>query len=182
MKCGFICSGLFWGLILILLGVGIILNVIFGVKIPMFRIILALLIIYLGIKLLVGTSFIKKNKNSVMFEEKYIVDPAGPYRYNVLFGSGKIDISQIDKIEKNTFVEVNVVFGSGELTIPEGMPYVLETSAAFGSANIPDGNNVAFGAHNYRSPDMDEKAPHLIIKASAVFGEFTLRVKGGQTF
>ena len=45
----FFFGGLFWGVLLILIGIGIILKVFFDINIPIFRTALALLLIYLGV-------------------------------------------------------------------------------------------------------------------------------------
>lgn len=50
----FLSSGLFWGLILVLLGLSVILKSVFHINIPLIKILLAILLIYWGITLLIG--------------------------------------------------------------------------------------------------------------------------------
>ncbi len=57
MKMGFLASGVFWGSVIILFGISIILNSVFGISIPVFKIVLALILIYFGISILAGKAF-----------------------------------------------------------------------------------------------------------------------------
>ena len=71
MKMEFLASGVFWGSVIILFGVSIILNAVFGISIPVFRVVLALILIYFGIKILAGGAF-HNDKKDAIFDEKTI--------------------------------------------------------------------------------------------------------------
>ena len=45
MKMGFLFSGVFWGGVLVLLGISIIIKVVFHIDIPVFRVVVALVLI-----------------------------------------------------------------------------------------------------------------------------------------
>ena len=74
MKMGFLFSGIFWGVILILLGLAMIIKVVFNVSLPIFRIVFAIIFVYIGFKILVGGfgGGIKTEKNDVVFGETII--------------------------------------------------------------------------------------------------------------
>jgi predicted membrane protein len=48
---------LFWGLVLILIGLSLIIKIVFNIDFPIFKILFAFLFIYIGIKVLVGRNF-----------------------------------------------------------------------------------------------------------------------------
>ena len=50
-------SGVFIGVLFLLIGISILLKVFFHIHFPVFRTLLAIFVIYLGIKMLIGTSF-----------------------------------------------------------------------------------------------------------------------------
>ena len=46
----FLFGGVFWGIVLVLLGLSIIVRIVFNIHFPFFRILFALIIIYFGLK------------------------------------------------------------------------------------------------------------------------------------
>lgn len=167
---GFVFTGVFWGVVLILIGLGVIINVVFGVKIPIFRTIFALFLIYLGIQMLTGTSFWNKSKKTAIFEEKAIEVTTASDKYDVVFGKGEIDLSGIELKEHNVRVDINTVFGGSVIKINPALPTRIVASSAFGGAHLPDGNMVAFGQYTYKTENFKSAEKHLLIHASVVFG------------
>ncbi len=167
---GFIFSGVFWGVIIVIIGLSIILNVIFGVHIPLFRIVFALFLIWLGITLLTGGSFWSRDKNKAIFEEKRIDSIKKGSRYDVVFGKGVIDLSNI-KLEDKVFkVDVNTVFASNTIEIDSKMPVKIIVNSVFAGARMPDGNTIAFGQYTYKSDSLKEDTSYLHVQATVVFG------------
>jgi predicted membrane protein len=170
MKMNFLFTGVFWGVVLILIGLGVIINVVFGVKIPIFRTIFALFLIYLGIQMLTGTSWHKRSEKVVMFEEKKIETITKSDKYDVIFGKGEIDLTGIKPDSQNIGVEINTVFGGSVVKINPAVPTKMIVSSAFGGAHLPDGNVVAFGQYTYKTESYRENEKHLLIRATVVFG------------
>jgi hypothetical protein len=50
----------------------------------------------------------------------------------------------------------------------------VEVSSAFAEARRPDGSDLGFGDHVYRSKNLDESKPHLLVKADVVFGKIEI--------
>ncbi len=169
MRMGFLFSGLFWGILLILIGITIIIKVFFKVDIPIVRIGFALFFIYIGVSILIDGG-IHKTDNTVLFQESEVHATNSQNDYNVVFGKGNIDLSGIELKDENTDVEINVVFGAGIVTLDKNMPIILTVDSAFAGAKLPDGNSVAFGTTHYTSPSYRGDAPALRIKADVVFG------------
>ena len=102
----FIWSGLFWGVLLVLIGISVIVKTVLKIDVPIFKIVFALVLIYFGLKLLFGTSH--KTKDTIIFNNSKMTISAKSDEYNVIFGSGEIDLRNIDDLEGETF-EILVV-------------------------------------------------------------------------
>ncbi len=174
----FLFSRLFWGGIIILFGLSIILNAVFKINIPLFKIVLALFIIYFGVNMLLG-SFKSKSetgKATDVFSSSSIkVDPTSlNNEYSVVFGSQTIDLTEItDGADRN--VEINTVFGSQKVYINENAKVRVKASSVFGSVTLPDNNSVSFGDYTYsQQPETTLSAGVLFIEANAVFGDIKI--------
>jgi len=168
-------DGIFWGVALIVLGVWFLVRRYVPFPIPVIRIIIALLFIYLGVRVLVRGPGVHE-RNTVVFSNRSHMEysPDAGKDYNVVFGSGDVDLSNITVAEKSVRAEVNVVFGSGTLRINPAVPVRLDMSAAFGTIVAPNGRSAAFGESVYTSNAYKSGAPALEIKATAVFGKLTV--------
>jgi hypothetical protein len=169
----FIFNALFWSGVLILLGIGIILNAVLRTRIPFFRIFFSLLFIYIGISLLFGPSWRARHGHSLKGSERIsVVGSSG--NYDVVFGQSDIDLTKIELRDQIRREEANVIFGSGQIRINSQMPVRAEISSAFAEAVMPEGISISFGSYTYRSKNLDETKPYLLIKASVVFGKLEL--------
>lgn len=171
---GFLFSGVFWGVILILIGLSIILQMIFKIHIPVFRIVVAFLLIYAGIRVLVGGSWFQTGQNSVIFEEKDLKTGTGR-EYSVIFGKAAVDATQPLPDEGEKF-EVNTVFGSSVLRISDDVPTRVKVDAVFAGATLPDGNTISFGTYNYVNNAYEKGKAHRFVDANVVFG--SMRIEG----
>jgi len=170
----FLFSGVFWGVVLIILGLSVIINMIFHVHIPVFRILFALLIIYVGIRVLTGGGFhpFKPDKNTIMFGET-TVNELLLKQYNVIFGKGNFDLSKAKAADGT--VTINTIFAASEIVLPPGVPAKLAVDSAFAGAQLPDGNTVSFGSSVWKTAGFDESKPHISLKISVVFGGLQVR-------
>jgi predicted membrane protein len=174
MNC-FFFSGIFWGAILILLGISVILRVVLGIHFPIFRLLIAILVIYFGIRLLIGAPLCKVNRGAgtVMFKESRIeATTAG--KYDIVFGKGVIDLTDV-KLEKETVKkEVNTVFGAAVIKINPEMPVKIVANSAFASTKFQDGNIITFGKYTYATKSFRETEKHLLVETNAVFGSLEI--------
>ncbi len=176
---GFLFSGLFWGIILIFLGVTVIINLIFHVHIPLFRIIFALLLIYLGFRVMLGGnwgghSHCRSAGNAIMFSDATIASDSGDGEYSIIFGKGVVEAGSIFGADtRRRSLRINTVFGSTLVRIPRNIPIAIRASSAFGGITLPDGSTTAFGETIYRNgacrATADESAI-CTVNVSAVFG------------
>ena len=163
----FVASGLFWGAIVVLIGITIILNGVLGVRIPIVRIVLGLLLIYWGVSLLIGARF-GRSHTAVFSDSEIRATSAG--KQDVLFGRGVIDLTDIVLKEGVNRYEVNTVFGASTIRLDRAMPVKVVASSAFAGVKLPDGGNVAFGESTWRSPNLKEDSTYLLVKLDVVFG------------
>lgn len=176
MKMG---SALFWGLLLIVLGLSLVFKIVFNVDFPLFRIFIAFILIFIGIKFLVGSFgniHVNSNDNDVFFGEKKYRHFDDRKDYNVMFGKATYDFRDIDLDNEVKKVKISTVFGGTEIKLPENLPVKITVETAFGGANLPNGNTAVFGSTYYESPNLDTSKPYLSIKADVVFGGFDVRL------
>lgn len=175
MKMG---PALFWGLLLILIGMSLVFRIVFNIDFPLFKIILAFILIFLGIRLLFG-SFgvvnIKGGENDVIFGEKHYDHFEHKKEYNVIFGNGVYDFRDVDLEGGVKKVKLSTVFGGTEVKLSKDIPVRIRVDAAFAGAELPNGNTAVFGNTSYESPGLDMNEPYLDLKIDVVFGGVEVR-------
>jgi predicted membrane protein len=175
MKMISLIDGVFWGVVLIALGVWFLVRHYVPVHIPVIRILVAVLFVYVGVRVLAhGPGY--QDRNTVVFSQSNLAwSPERGRDYNVIFSSGTVDLSGVTLGAESVRMEVNVIFGSAELRIDPALPVRVSMSSAFGSVEAPNERTVAFGDSVYTSPSYKSGAPALEIHATAVFGRLTVR-------
>jgi len=177
MKMG---PSLFWGLLLVVLGLSLIFKIVFKIDFPLFKILIAFVLIFFGLKLLFGsfngpTFHINENENEVVFGEKRFNNPEPNKDYNVVFGKGVYDLRDIDLRESHQYMKISTVFGATVVKINKTTPVKIRVESAFAGIDLPNGNSAVFGSSQYTSPDFDENKPFLDIKLEVVFGGCEVR-------
>ena len=176
MKVDFIFNGVFWGILLIFIGILSIINVLFKVNIPIFRLVVALFFIYLGIRILMNGSGCVK-EGTVLFNDCRIEDLNPSEGYNIIFGRGVIDLSDISPAGKNAAVNVDIVFGAGVLKINPEIPTKIIVNSAFAGVRLPDGSVNSFGTYTYKTKSFKEDADYVNIHVDVVFGSLEVMDK-----
>ena len=170
MKMG---AGLFWGALLLVLGIALIIKVVFNVDFPVFKILVGVFFIFIGLKILFGRVLIPEGKigpDETIFSERVYDSPEDGKEYNVIFGKGVYDFTQTDLSKGNVRVEINTVFGGTVIKVREDMPYKIEADAVFAGAELPGGNTAVFGSSKYSSDNFRSDSAALYIKIGVVFG------------
>ena len=168
-------DGIFWGLFLVALGVWLIVRRSFPVRIPVIRILVAALFIWVGVRVLVGNPVVTDRNTAVFAPSAMTWSPDRSREYNLIFSSGTIDLANASLTDAGTRLQVNVVFGSGILRIDPQTPARIDMSSAFGEIQAPNGRSIAFGDTVYTTPAYKEGAPALQIHATAVFGRLVIQ-------
>ena len=174
MRIDFIFTGTFWGIMLILFGLSAILKT-YDIHFPFARIIFALIFIYIGVAILVGGPFLTKYENTALFNKQHIkVTDHINDEYNIIFGKGTIDLTDIQAKKTWTDVEINTVFGSSKVLIDSSNPIKIKVSSAFAGAQLPDGSTISFGDYTYTKKGTDTEGKLINIEASVVFGNLEI--------
>jgi len=179
MKMGFI---FLFGTFMIVLGIGLIVRVVFNLDFPVGRFILALFIILVGIRILLGHRLDFKwsgdSDKDIIFSERYIDERSLEEKeYNVVFGSANIDLTKVDLEGERKTLKVNAVFSGVKIKISRDIPLMVKAEAAFGAVNIPNEGVGGFGSSVFKSRNYDSDKPYLYIKASSVFGGIDIKYK-----
>ncbi len=161
------------GALVLLAGVSILLEAIFKIHFPFLRSAFALLLIFFGVRMLIGAWSPRlvdttTSGAAVMSELTFAPTKAAPsMKYDVVFGQGAIDLTRLDRPKEPAVIEVNVIFGSATVTIDPALPTVVEGNAAFGDLRLPDKSAAAFGNARYAT-GLGE--PVLKVRINTIFG------------
>ena len=170
---GFLSAGIFWGAVLVLMGLSFILKAAFNIDIPIFRVLVGLHFIYFGLQILLGTH--GRDRTCGPIPSGGLVSPDGRNgEYNVVFGKGVIDLTGIEIKDRMMEVKANTVFGASTVKLKARTPARVKVNTAFGSARLPSGDSSAMGTLLYKTPSFQEGKPHLALEVNAVFGSSDL--------
>ena len=166
----FLFSGVFWGAVLILLGLSVIVNIVFHISIPVFRIVIALILIFLGIQVLTGHRWVSRQKTASIFRDEKFANDTNRYEYSIVFGKGTIDLTTVLSDTSKRNYKISTAFGSSVVVIPAQVPVIVSASSAFGGLTLPNGNTVSFGEYVYKNKLFAGQADALAIRIDLAFG------------
>jgi predicted membrane protein len=175
-------SGVFWGCLLILWGASVIIETVFQIHIPLFRIVFAFVLIYIGVRIMTGRAWwpgsasIATEHESVFgnaqFGGKDLKD-----EYSSVFGNGDVDLTQAEVGKDGGKIAVHTVFGHSIIRVNPKTPIRVRGTAAFGEMVTPDGKQAAFGETTWESPAVKPGVKPLEIRAEAVFAKVEIVTK-----
>ena len=175
MGC-FMFSAVFWGVIVVIIGLSIILNA-FGIKIPVMTIMFGLLFVYIGMSILTGGFGCKAKCKAFMNDLNVSASDAKEGEYSVVFGKGEVDLTALLPKEGGETVKVKTVFGESRVKIDAAKPVRVRIKAVFASAKTPDGNVVSFGEYTYSTDSAKTSKNVLNVEVNAVFGGVNIQDK-----
>jgi predicted membrane protein len=170
----FLFSGAFWGFILILAGLIVVINGVFHTQIPAFRVIFAVVLVSLGIMILSGGLGMHgvTDSNSIVLHEETMTAPTGENKeYNIILGRGLIRLTNISLEKGNVNIKINTVLGRGDVEIPGNMPVKISANAVFGDIRFPDSTFISFGHNEYDSGGLKGGENCLYLEVNTVMGE-----------
>ena len=172
----FLSSGIFWGFVVILFGIGILLKSVFHINIPFFKIFVGIVVILFGISIIFDAVKFKKieavfgyyNFNSGTIEKEY----------NIVFSKEAMDISNFDFSNYNgEFIKINSVFSSSEIYLSRDFQYEIRAESAFGTVRLPNGENVSFGNIARLENAENSELKRINLHVSSVFSETKILYK-----
>jgi membrane protein implicated in regulation of membrane protease activity len=172
--------GLFWGVLLVLIGLAVIFRVLFNVNI--FGVLFAIFLIFIGVSLLVGRPWMFRghsDEKNTMFDDRTVTEqPKDSEEYNVIFGRSVYDFRNITFPDNEPIrIKVNTIFGNSVIRINRNTPVKIKSDAVFAGATMPDGNTVAFGSIQYATDTFGVALNQLIIDAPVIFGALQVKAE-----
>jgi len=175
MKMSIFSNGLFWGTLLILVGLSILLKLVFGISFPFFKILFGLLFIYIGVRLILGISSRNENENTSVFGTNWFKYDQNNLEQNIIFSKGFIDYTNADSQGVNQSAKIHVVFSDGTLVINESIPMKIKVSSVFSGTSFPDSTTISFGKYTYTTKAFKDTLPYLSVKVDVVFSSFKIK-------
>jgi predicted membrane protein len=180
-------KGMAIGILFLLFGLSILLKALFHINIPVFRTFLAIFLIYMGIKMLLGGwgwdfRQWRGHGDALFSEESFQAAPNGSKstHYNTVFGSSKVDLTALKPTDQDIEVEVNTVFGESLVYIDPKSPVSIRSNAAFGAAQMPNENMVAFGTLHYLTDSAKKSSHKILIHGNVAFGSLRIIERESQ--
>ena len=172
----------YWGALIILAGILLIIRNFFKIDLPVMGIIFPIFIITLGVSLLTGfRNSDERHGKNVLFSDGAFTSVNSDEHYSVVFGKGSYDLRDLRPIDKDIHVDINCAFGGVEVLINPNIPMKIRVSSAFGGGQMPDGHTVAFGERVYRSPAYRDSLPSVNVRANVAFGGIEIRERSDST-
>lgn len=164
----FLFSGPFWGILLILWGLSLVLKSFFpALKFSFVTVFVSICLIGFGIQLLM-LNFGRKSSNShhrarSVASESYQSGTINDL--SVVFSTDSLNLITIDITDSDRFVEVSAVFGKAIVYVSKDTPLRLDSNSVFGQVHKDSRIKIAQESENA-----------LIIEANAVFGSVDIIV------
>lgn len=169
-------SALFWGVLVIAIGLAMIIKTAFKITFSIAKVIIALVFIYFGVSIVLGIFGVKPNmdtgSNNVIFNSANIMAVNDKNEYSIIFGSGDINLTTVTDLTRK--IKVSSVFGSARVILNPAVPVRIKASSAFGRIQTPDGLTATFGEHTYTAGDQNSAGGVLQIDASSAFGNMEI--------
>jgi predicted membrane protein len=123
------------------MGASIILNVAFGVSVPVFKVFLAIFFIYVGVRILMPSSCKsswsccswRSDRNTCMFQRS---SNEGD-NYELRFGKSTIDLTSLNGLTEPKTVTIEVQFADATVILPANVPVRVKADVSFGAVNLP---------------------------------------------
>lgn len=176
----FISWNIIWGLLIILFGISILIKAIFGLDIPLVKMLIGLVLIYVGFTILTdfsSASLKKRMKRTFNFstDAVYITNPHQYEKYSVVFGQSVFDFSRLDPTIEPAVVKINTIFGHSIIILDPKIPVKLTINSSFSNIEMPDKTTASFGDFVYKTQAAYQEKPILEIKATVVFGNLRIQ-------
>ncbi|OQA36129.1 MAG: hypothetical protein BWY54_00221 [Candidatus Dependentiae bacterium ADurb.Bin331] len=169
-------SEIFWGTLIIIFGVSVLIKAIFGIDLPLIRIIFGGLLIYLGVSMV--TSFNKKSDTRTIWFSSFSSSQQSikqPIKddYRVAFSSIRIDLRSVPADQLPPKITIDAHCSSVHLITNPDVPTIININASFASTKLPNNDTVSVGNSVYMTHDQTIK-PELEVNANLVMSNFEI--------
>jgi hypothetical protein len=158
----------FYGILLTILGLLILARYVFKVKIPIFIVSTAIIIILVGVSLFFHRP--EPGSDSEMVFSNKTIQVANPAEeYNLAFSGGTIDFSMVSPGHKGQKIRINSLLSCGTIKIKPGTPAVIRINSILSVTQTPDNSSVYLGRYSYRTASFNENSNYLDIEIKNIF-------------
>jgi predicted membrane protein len=167
-------SLIFWAILLLISGAVLLIRQFSPLDFNVFRVIIGVFVLLLGVSLLTGSSSWGKpsalgSRNFSAFSQDTVHLSGSHAEHNRVFGQSDVDLTDM---LPGSSVEINVVFGQCRVLLPADRAIKVESNAVFGQASGPNGaNRVNFGDRTYT---LEGEGAPIQLEVNAVFGQIDL--------
>ena len=173
----FLSSGIFWGFIVILFGVGILLKSVFHVNIPFFKILIGIIVILFGVSIIFN-AINSTRRNNTVFREYNFNFGTIEKEYNIVFSKGVFDFTNFNFSNYNgEFIKINSAFSKSEIYLSRNFEYEIRADSVFGVVSLPNGESVSFGNIARLENAENSGLKRINLHVSSVFGETKILYK-----
>ncbi|HTR53103.1 MAG TPA: LiaF domain-containing protein [Kofleriaceae bacterium] len=162
------------GLVVLVIGALLLFEIVAGLSFPIVRTVIAVLFVLIGGRMIVR-AWARRGQDGVSAEAvlaRRNFSHAGALdhdaRFDVLFGSGTVDLTGLVEPEHDVTVTIETLFGHALVKLPPALAYDVEGNSAFGEVRMPDRTATAMGSLVYRAASDHPSRLHL--RVNAVFG------------
>ncbi|MDP4093191.1 MAG: LiaF-related protein [Bacillota bacterium] len=167
----------FWISFLIIAGIAMVVSYLFKIRLSMVRALFGTFFIMVGLSIVIGGLGYTGDTYSIAFNSGDIVASNDTNQYDVIFGSGTIDLSAIKPVDGVRHIKVDTIFGSSNVIVSPNTPAVIKGSSAFGSMNLPNSSNSFLGSRTYTIGDQNSP-DRLEIEIDSIFSSVNVQVAG----
>lgn len=171
---GFLFSPVFWGSVIVLFGLAIILKAVFHIDLPLFRICFGIVLIYIGVRILAGGKMTPgfQSGNQTIFGNGEMKYDGSKREFTTAFANSLVDLKNLEADPQP--IHIHTVFGRTVVKMPKGADVKVETSTAFGATVLPGGQMAAnFGDSEWRGKNNGKEA-RAVVQVKTVFGQTVL--------
>lgn len=173
----FLSSGIFWGFIVILFGVGILLKSVFHVNIPFFKILIGIIVILFGVSIIFN-AINSTRRNNTVFREYNFNFGTIEKEYNIVFSKGVFDFTNFNFSNYNgEFIKINSAFSKSEIYLSRNFEYEIRADSVFGVVRLPNGESVSFGNIARLENAENSGLKRINLHVSSVFGDTKILYK-----
>ncbi len=168
---GLFFGSLFWGILIILIGLSIVFKHAFNFSFPMIKIFIGIIIVLFGFRLIFGP-WVRTRPSGT--GHTGILQGAG--KHEIVFNSRMIDLTRFFQGDSKTS-EITVVFGNAIVHVPDSINLDITATTVFGSSIMPDRSFSGFGENKYLLRNNPPSSVTHKIMTNTVFGKLELVIK-----
>jgi len=168
-------SSIIWGIFLLLLGIQLVAQAIFGVSIPFLRVGIGAFVMYAGINIILASTLNSENPSfTTLFNTGnntsnigVVIKKNNKVTHNIVCSTSTIDLSKV-KPKRKTTIEINTTLGTSVIKLNPDVPTVVNARSAFARTSLPNETQLSLGSYVYRTHH--DSDPVLEINLNTAFG------------